>query len=282
MKNKVITIVCVILAFAAIGCFGYIFLNSNNEEPVVENNNNNNQQQEEPVQEEEPINREEKGQNIVVTSRIGVLLTEQIKYSDLYSNMIIEEMDINGLSSKAKILVAIDKTYRKQEYQQYRQDAEDYSSTYITSANMNKIINDTFLNTSVENINIDGVVEYDAQTQNFTLLSMGFQAGILNYTVEIPYKITEYADRIELLAYRVYITKTVEMVDIETTVKNEVYYDKAKSILALTETDDSIFNEDYIKNKINDRTIDANNLEEVQYTFKQDDSSYKIDSFKKI
>ena len=106
MKNKVITSVCVILAFAAIGCFGYIFLNSNNEAPVVNNNNNNNQQQQEPVQQEVPTNREEKGQNIVVTSRIGVQLTEQIKYSELYSNSIVEEMDTNGLSSKAKILVS--------------------------------------------------------------------------------------------------------------------------------------------------------------------------------
>lgn len=282
MKNKVITIVCVILIFAAIGCLGYIFLNANNnEEPVIENNAGNNMQQQEPI-EEEQSNTEDKGQNVVVTSRIGTQLTEQIKYSDLYSNMIIEEMDLNGLSSKAKILMAIDKTYRKADYQQYRQDTEDFSSTYISLANMNKIISDTFVNTNLENISVDSVTEYDSQTQQFNLLSMGFQAGTLNYTLEIPYKITEYSDRIELLAYRIYVTKSVEMIDIQTNVKNEVYYDKTKSILALTETDDSIFNEEYIKSKIEDKTIDTNNLEQVKYTFKQVEGIYKIENFSKI
>lgn len=284
MKNKAITIVCVILIIAAVICFGYIFLNSNED---VENPNPDNEPVAEQPQDEPEVNeREERGQNIIVTSRIGVQLKEVIRMSNMYSNVLVEELDKNGLSDEAKILFGLDKIFRKEEYMSYAEYSEEYSNTYITSENMHNVINATFIDKEVTDVGIDDTLPYDEATKCYIIPSIGFAGGTFNYTVEVPYKITEYSDRIELLAYRLYITKTVEMADMTTNIKNEIFYDKAKSLPALTVTDTSLENEasqvNNLKTKIDDKTIDSTNLESVQYTFKVEDSVYKLSEFKKI
>lgn len=284
MKNKAITIVCVILIIAAVVCFGYIFLNSNedietpnqDEQPVIE------QPQEEP----EVEGREEKGQNIIVTSRIGVQLRELIRLSNMHSNSVIEELDKNGLTDQAKILFGLDKVFRKDEYMSYAEYSDEYSNTYITAQNMHTVINNTFIDSEITDVSVGDTLPYDEATKCYIVPSIGYAGGTFGYTVEVPYKITEYSDRTELLAYRVYITKTVEMQDDVATIKNEIFYDKEKSLSALVITDASLDNEanqaNYLKNKIDDKTIDSANLESVQYTFKVEDDGYKISEFKKI
>lgn len=284
MKNKAITIVCVILIIAAVVCFGYIFLNSNedietpnqDEQPVIE------QPQEEP----EVEGREEKGQNIIVTSRIGVQLRELIRLSNMHSNSVIEELDKNGLTDQAKILFGLDKVFRKDEYMSYAEYSDEYSNTYITAQNMHTVINNTFIDSEIIDVSVGDTLPYDEATKCYIVPSIGYAGGTFGYTVEVPYKITEYSDRTELLAYRVYITKTVEMQDDVATIKNEIFYDKEKSLSALVITDASLDNEanqaNYLKNKIDDKTIDSANLESVQYTFKVEDDGYKISEFKKI
>lgn len=284
MKNKAITIVCVILIIAAVICFGYIFLNSDedietpnqDEQPVIE------QPQEEP----EVEGREEKGQNIIVTSRIGVQLKELIRLSNMHSNSVIEELDKNGLTDQAKILFGLDKIFRKDEYMSYAEYSDEYSNTYITAQNMHTVINNTFIDSEITDVSVGDTLPYDEATKCYIVPSIGYAGGTFGYTVEVPYKITEYSDRTELLAYRVYITKTVEMQDDVATIKNEIFYDKEKSLSALVITDASLDNEanqaNYLKNKIDDKTIDSANLESVQYTFKVEDDGYKISEFKKI
>lgn len=284
MKNKAITIVCIILIIAAIVCFGYIFLNSGddiqtpsqNEEPEIE------QPQEEP----EINGREEKGQNIIVTSRIGSQLKETIRLSNMHSNTIIAQLDKEGLTDQTKILFGLDKVFRKEEYMSFAEYSDEFSNTYITSENMHTVINNTFIDSEITDVSVGETLPYDEATKCYIVPSIGYASGTFEYTVEVPYKITEYSDRIELLAYRVYITKTVEM-DIETTtIKNEIFYDKEKSLSALVLTDTSLENEanqtNYIKTKIDNKDIDSSNLESVQYTFKVEDDVYKISEFKKI
>ncbi|MBO5476603.1 MAG: hypothetical protein J6A15_02465 [Clostridia bacterium] len=284
MKNKVVTIVCVILIILAVACFGYIFLNSDDE---VETPSQGEQQEQQPQEEqEEVVGREEKGQNIIVTSRIGVQLREVIRLSNMYSNVITDEMDQNGLSNKAKILVGLDKIFRTQEYASYAEYSDEYSNTYITAENMHKVIADTFADSQVTDEGIEDTLPYDEETNSYIVPSIGYAGGTFSYTIEVPYKITQYSDRVELLAYRVYITKTVEMESTTTNIKNELFYDKAKSLPALTITDTSLDNEanqtNYVKTKIDDKTIDSTSLESVQYTFKLVDEEYKIAEFKEI
>ena len=117
-------------------------------------------------------------------------------------------------------------------------------------------------------------------------MSRGFQTGSIGYTLEIPYKITEYTDRIELEAYRIYVTKNIEMNQTESIVEISLYYDKAKSIKALTITNDPEYSENnqvnYVKEKIDSGEIKTDNIESVKYTFNQVDGEYKILSFGKI
>lgn len=280
MKNKVITIVCSILIVCAVICFSYIMINSmikskqptqKEPEPTV------------PTSTPEIIDREERGKNINVNSRIGVELKELIKYSDIYSNDIINELDDKGISSKYKLLVSLDKIYRKQEYQEYLQYSEEYNSTYITPENMNKVISATFKDMSITDKKIDEILDYNEETSSYIVVPRGFPTGTIGYTLEIPYQITEYSDRAELLAYRIYVTKNIEMNEAQSSVNVKLFYDKSKSILALNIENDQEFNEntqiDYIKTKIDEKVLDAKTLQTVKYTFTKVESEYRLSGF---
>lgn len=282
MKNKVVTIVCTVLIVIAIVCFGYIFINSR-----IKNKNNEEKQEETTSTVNNDIQeREERGQNVNVNSRIGQQLKELIKYSDIYSNNIIEELDKGGISSKVKLLIGLDKIYRKDEYQSYLEYSEEYNSTYILSTNMNAVVSSTFVDSTLAEINVDGILTYDANTNVYIVVPRAFPTGSIGYTLEVPYKVTEYSDRVELEAYRVYITKNIEMNEVESIVETNLYYDKAKSISAYTIKNDVEFTDnnqiDYIKNKIDSGDIESDNFECVKYTFNQVDGEYRILSFGKI
>ena len=68
--------------------------------------------------------------------------------------------------------------------------------------------------------------------------------------------------------------------------QDEIYYDKAKTNLALIINDGSLETQtdqiDYLKSKIDEQSIDVNNLQSVKYTFKNEDEKYKIVSFEKM
>lgn len=282
MKNKAITIVCVFLIISAIICFGYIFINSKIKEEKKE------EKPEETIDvvNNEVVEREERGQNVNVNSRIGQQLKELIKYSEIYSNDIIEELDKGGISSKTKLLVGLDKIYRKEEYQSYLGYSDEYNNTYILSTNMNQVISNSFVDSTLSEKDVDGILNYDNATNVYVVVPRAFQTGSIGYTLEIPYKITEYTDRVELEAYRIYVTKNIEMNQTESIIEISLYYDKAKSIKALTITNDPEYSENnqvnYVKEKIDSGEIKTDNIESVKYTFNQVDGEYKILSFGKI
>lgn len=282
MKNKVVTIVCVILMILAIVCFGYIFINSKTKEKKQEEKENEVVENVDP----EVVEREERGQNVNVNSRIGLELKELIKYSELYSNDITNKLDEIGVDSQSKLLVVLDNIYRIPEYQKYLEYSEEYNSTYILPENINTILSDIFADNIITTKQVEGILNYDTSTNSYVVVSRAFQTGSIGYTLEIPYKITEYSDRAELLAYRVYITKNIEMNEAESIVKSDLYYDKEKSALALSITDDPDFTEttqiDYIKNKIDSGVIDENNLSSVKYTFVKLGGKYKINTFQNV
>lgn len=284
MKNKVVSIVCVVLIIAAIICFGYIFINSKSKDKPADD-----VKQEETIDKDstDVIEREERGKNINVNSRIGIQLKELIKYSDIYSNDIINELDNGGLTSKAKLLIGLDRIYRKSEYQSYLEYSEEYNNSYILPTNMNAVLSGVFQDPTVSSKEVDGILNYDTSTNVYVVVSRGFQTGSIGYTLEVPYKITEYSDRVGLDAYRVYVTKTIEMNETQSITKTEMFYDKAKSKSALT-IDENNFDYteekqlDYIKDKVDTGVLNENSLEKVKYTFISNEGEYRIQSFKKI
>lgn len=282
MNKKAVTIVCIVLIVLAIGCFGYISLNSKNKEQNTETKaEEDTQTVNNDVQE-----REERGQNVNVNSRIGQQLKELIKYSEIYSNDIIDALDSSGISSKSKLLISLDKIYRKSDYQSYLEYSEEYNSTYILNANMNAVIASSFADSTLSQYDVDGILTYDSATDVYVVIARGFQTGTIGYTLEVPYKVTEYSDRVELEAYRIYVTKNIQMNEAENIVNVNLYYDKAKSALAYSINNDSEFTDsnqlDYIKTQIDAGVINKSNLEKVEYTFNQVDGEYKILSFGKI
>ncbi len=281
MKNKTITIVCTVLIICAIICFGYIAINSK----VKESKKAEEKPEENLPVNEEVIEREERGQNINVNSRIGLQLKELVKYSEIYSSDITNELDRNGISDKVKLLSTLDKIYRKDEYKQYLQYSEEYNNSYILPENMNTVISQTFTDSSITENQVDDILSFDENTNSYVIIPRGFATGSIGYVLEIPYKVTEYSDRVEMLAYRVYVTKNIAMESIESSITLNLYYDKAKSSLAFNESQDVDFIEtdevEYVKAKIDEGTINSNLLETVKYTFTQVDSQYRISNFEK-
>ena len=152
---------------------------------------------------------------------------------------------------------------------------------------MNAVLSGIFQDPTVSSKEVDGILNYDTVTNVYVVVSRGFQTGSIGYTLEVPYKITEYSDRVELDAYRVYVTKTIEMNETQSITKTEMFYDKAKSRSALTIDENNLdYTEekqlDYIKDKVDTGVLNENSLEKVKYTFISNEGEYRIQSFEKI
>ena len=277
MKNKAVTTVCAVLIVLAVICFGYIFVNSLVKEKKAE------KKEEDIEQEQEVVEREERSQNIVLTSRVGAQLKELINYSNVYANNIVDELDNNGLSDRAKLLISLDKSYRKEQYQSFVNYSEQYQNTYITSANMQSIISDIFYNKEIKDNSSQETVIYDAISDVYVVIQDELNKNGISYPLEVPYKITEYSDRAELLAYRVYVTNQYEESEDVPDITSSVYYDKLKQQLTYSTEDTQLVGADtqldYLSNLINQNIIDKNKLQVVKYTYKKDETTYKISDF---
>ena len=278
MKNKAVTTVCAVLIVLAVICFGYIFVNS-----LVKEKKDEKKEEDIEQKQEEVVEREERSQNIVLTSRVGAQLKELINYSNVYANNIVDELDNNGLSDRAKLLISLDKSYRKEQYQSFVNYSEQYQNTYITRANMQSIINDIFYNKEIKDNSSQETVIYDAISDVYVVIQDELNKNGISYPLEVPYKITEYSDRAELLAYRVYVTNQYEESEDVPNITSSVYYDKLKQQLAYSTEDTQLVGADtqldYLSNLINQNIIDKNKLQVVKYTYKKDETTYKISDF---
>ena len=89
MNKKVVNIVCIVLCVIAVLCVIFILVNT----LITGNENVESEVQpiDETVVEEGENERQERGQNVNVNSRIGLQLKELISYSEIYSNTIINK-----------------------------------------------------------------------------------------------------------------------------------------------------------------------------------------------
>lgn len=283
MQNKTVNIVCGILIIAALICFGYIACSSIFSK-----------KEEKPKEEIEVIEtvetddngRTERGQNVNLGSRIALPVKALINYSEIYSNSIMNNLDDRALSDETKTLIALDKIYKTAEFNGYLRYSEEYNSTYILPEEMDVVLKSIFKDSTVNRVGVDEILIYDQNTNTYVIVPHGYPTGSIEYTYEVPYKITTYPDRLELLAYRVYATKTIEMQEINTTQKVDLFYNKEKTSVAFVINNDPEFTDntqlDYILKKINGGVIDANQLSQVKYTFEKVDDEYRISKFEKV
>lgn len=283
MHNKTVNIVCGVLIGAAIICFAYIACNSLFSKKEVK-------PEEEPEEVVENVDvetgRTERGQNVNLGSRIAVPVKALIKYSEIYSNPIINNIDDKGLSDETKTLIALDRIYRTAEFNQYLRYSEDYSSTYILPDEMDIVLKSLFKDSTVNRVGADEILIFDDNTQTYVIVPHGYPTGSIEYTYEVPFKITEYADRLELLAYRLYATKTIEMQEIQSSQKVDLFYNKEKTEVAYVINNDSEFTDnnqlDYILDKIEDDSILKSKLTQIKYTFEKVDNEYRISKIEKV
>ena len=171
-------------------------------------------------------------------------------------------MDRNGISDKVKLLSTLDKIYRKEEYKQYLQYSEESNNSYILPEDMNTVISQTFADSTISEKQVEDILSFDESTNSYVIIPRGFATGSIGYVLETPYKVTEYSDRIEMLAYRLYVTKDIAMESIESSIKISLYYE-------------------YVKSLIDEKKIDSSSLETVKYTFTKTDSKYRVSKFEK-
>lgn len=280
MNKKAITVVCTIMILLAAICVGYIVVNSGKPMPQKK------VQEEEVEQGKEPVQRQERSQNILLNSRVGGQLTNLIRYSNIYSSRLTEELDENGISNKFKILSAFDKIISREEYQEYVGYSETYSNTYVLASNMKKAISNLFMDDTYKDENISGVLYYDEETKSYAMITTGVQGVVEKFVVEVPFKIFEYSDRIELYAYRVYVNQSVQTVDDNDTVVTDIYYnsertDKAMSFEGIGEFYESNQIE-FLKKQLDDGKIYEAKLEQIKYTIKQDGNNFKFSGYEKV
>ena len=148
MKKKAIIGVIIVLCVCGLACLGYIITNNivNNEEPkneiVNENTNTDNSN-------ENNSNTDTKNeyQNIVLNSRVGLRILEKFKISNIYSDMLYNEIDSNGLSNKAKLLFTyITIIADTDKYSGLLRVSEDYTGNYITKADFESVAKSLFGN----------------------------------------------------------------------------------------------------------------------------------------
>lgn len=278
MNKRAISVVCTVGIILALCCVIYIFLNFEEDEPKVEENVD--------TTEQEVVSRQERSQNIILTSRVGTKITELVRYPNKYSLKLTEELDENGVSNKYKILVAFNKILSKEEYQNLVGYSETYANTYVLSSNMQIAITDLFEDDSLTNETVEGVLYYDAPTDSYAMITTGVQGYVEDFVVEVPYEITEYTDRYELLEYRLYVSQSVQNIEGEDTIVTDIYYDSDKTKNAISFSDNSVFYEsnqvEYLQTKIADGSISESKLDSVKYILVEDNGTYKLSGYEKI
>lgn len=282
MKNKkAITIIVTILVLVAIVSLGYILLNSKEENKninnVIENNIEN-----EVIEDVEKIDN---GENVTIKSRRGIeVLTNLDFVSNLYSNLYYDELDSYGLSNNAKVIASFIQIVTTQKYQNLIK--EEDMQTYISKYDLEYVAKEIFADTNyLVHAPLFGSGSYVEEDGRYYIPSTGYSN--LDYTIEVPYKITEFKDKVEVVAYRVYVSTTINTENEENvTITDTMYYDRAMLQKAIELKNGELSNNEenkveYIRELINSKSIDERNLTSVKYTLKKENDKLLISDYTK-
>lgn len=292
-NKKFIIIFGSILVILMLGALGFI-VSSNiikNENKVEIENKNENEidDNKEIINVNENIennNTEEKYQNVMLTSKIGAEILSKFCISNIYSSVVYDEIDKNGLSEEAKLIytyVTITSNYNYHNMVKYSDEFGDY----ITKEDFETVYKELFGNKSV--INHKSVITdtlYNEEKGYYEYLTIGYGGIEFDFIVEIPYKIKEYDDRVEALFYRLYC-KAISSLN-ENGEPNQLVkiYDNSSKISEIYSSNDvklqdNDSQQEFITELIEDNTIDKNILETVTYTLIKENDTYYISDVKR-
>lgn len=284
MKNKVIIGLISVLGVIAVISLGYILLN--NKDKNIENNTTNNTVIENNAQEEN--NEEEKkddGDSVAIDSKRGIEVLSNLDFvSKIYSNLYYDEIDSYGISNNAKIMASYIKIITQERYASLLK--QDDIDTYFYKEDLEKVAKETFADASnIAHAPLFGTDSYIKEEGKYVIPSSGYRN--VDYGVDIPYKITEYDDRVEVISYRVYASTVITPKDeYDVMVTDEIYYDRAMKLRAVVLENAELSNNEgnetrYITELIEEGKIDKDNLTSVKYTLKKVDDKLLISDYKK-
>ena len=296
MKKRVILIVAIILAFVLFFALGYTLTSKNikkdnkkdNNQVVESNVNSINNNQNNIID-----NKDEKPEIVQLNSKIGYEVLKNFEVTNLYSLEFYKLLDNENLSDKLKASLAFINIMQGKNYLYMQEFSDTDGSTYISKENMQKVINDIFYNSKeVFASELIYNFKFDQEKNKYIIPSIGISGDISKFAIEIPIKILEYSDRVELYMYRYYISQEFgESTDsdgnINLEIKNDVYYSDNMAVKACEIKDNNMAGElslqkETLKKYIDDGTINKDLSIKVKYTLVKDGSSYKIKAYDRI
>lgn len=292
-NKKFITILGIIIVILMLGALGFI-ISSNMMKSEVSNNGNNtnniNDQDENDVQITVNSNanteNEEKYENVVLTSRIGTEILSKFCISNIYSTMLYNELDLNGLEEDAKSIFTYVTMTSNYKYHNMINSSDELGD-YITKENFETVYKELFGKESV--VNHKSVITdtlYNEEKGYYEYLTLGYGGIEFDFVVEVPYEIREYEDRVEANFYRLYAKATSSVSEegmaeqlvtlYDTSVRNKEIYSSSDDRLQNNDSQQS-----YIISLIEDGTISKDSLEKITYTLKEEENTYYISEFKR-
>lgn len=282
MKNKAIIIIVIIVCVLGIATLGYIITNNIINNKAESNDIVNKDTDNQVVNESSTNTNNNNYENVVLNSRVGLKILEKFNISNIYSDMLYTEIDNNGLSNNAKILFTyITIITDSDKYSNLLRVSEEYMGNYVTKSDFESVAKSLFGNdTKLIHGDVLGEKTYDSQRENYVIMPIGFAGESIDFTLEVPYEIKEYSDKVEVSFYRIYCNQYTDTDSIDGKMYTKLYYDKNRTIEIETTDSEEMLDPDiqitYITNKINNGSIDKSRLETREYTLRNEDGNYII------
>ena len=255
-----------------------------NEKEVIKSIDKKDEPQVDILNEKEKNEENEKTdrfENIVLNSKIGNEVLSKFSVSNIYSKILYDKIDENGLSDEAKMIYTYVTIVSNYDYHNMIKSSDDIGG-YITKEDFETVYKSLFgKNSSIEHRSVITDKLYNKEKEYYEYLTFGYGGIEFNFIVEVPFEIREYNDKLDVLFYRFYGTSTSELKkDGTQEQKVELYENSTKEKQLYSSSDvklqDNDSQKDYIKSLIDDGEINKDNLEIVTYTLNEENDEYYI------
>lgn len=291
MKNKVITIVGLVIMITMFVLLGYVissnYINKNMSDQKT-NLSENNEEIDKVQENNAEIDTEDKKEyeNVVLNSKIGNKVLENFCISNIYSNAVYEKLDSQQFTDDSKLIYTYATIVSNYDYHNMIQSSDDKGS-YISKSDFETVYKKLFgKNSKIVHKSVISDTLYHEDEQYYEYLTFGYGGVEINFILEIPYEIREYDDRIEALFYRVYAKADSTMNEDGTQNQIVKLYENSSRTKAVYESDDvklqqNDSQQDFVKELIDSGKLNKENLETVTYTLNEENDDYYIVDVKK-
>lgn len=293
MNNKFLKIFIPIIIVLLIATLAFVITSnifSNKNKTNIGNNlNNDNDKVQENTQKEEQTITQIEEKDVVVNSRIGTEILSKIEIPSIYSNNLIQILKSEGISNSYMLLYTYALINTNYDYHLLLKSLDDYSGNYILKSDFESVAKKYFgENISLQYNDIISKGDYDKENERYNIVATGYATNKLDYVIQIPYKIKQIDKDYFVSCYEVYATNNSGLDTEDMQSYNEIFYDtqRKNKIEKITDSnfEDPSKQVEYIKQKIENREINTDNLDNITYILQKDENtgSYIIKSIKNI